>query len=110
MIDPFIFQFDRHQGMWMATREQVYHLDERCNSGFFSIHEETVEWVEVGLKEGREGGVRRGEGRWKRPWSKGRFDVNDDVSHALLCDTHTWTHLVYCCNDTIASSGAVDCR
>jgi hypothetical protein len=48
--------------MWMATREQVYHLDERCNSRFFNINEESAVWVEVGLEErGREGGREGGE-------------------------------------------------
>jgi len=26
-----------HQAMWMATREQVMHFDNRCDSGFFRI-------------------------------------------------------------------------
>ena len=53
LITFWKFWFNRHQGMWMATREQVYHLDERCNSQFFNINEETAVWVEVGFKGGR---------------------------------------------------------
>ncbi len=37
---------NRHQAMWMGTREQVHHLDGRCNSGWFTIDEEQAVWVE----------------------------------------------------------------
>jgi hypothetical protein len=37
---------NRHQAMWMATREQVHHLDQRCDSKWFNINEEEAIWVE----------------------------------------------------------------
>lgn len=69
--------------MWMATREQVYHLDERCNSRFFNVNEETAVWVEVGLEGGREGGTGRRGGK--------DIVLVELVSHAPL-HAHKYIH------------------
>ncbi|EWM29504.1 hypothetical protein Naga_100601g2 [Nannochloropsis gaditana] len=36
-----------HQAMWMATREQIYNFESRCESGFLKLkHPREAEWVE----------------------------------------------------------------
>lgn len=35
---------NKHQAMWMGTREQLYHFDTRCEGGFFNI--QPGSWVE----------------------------------------------------------------
>lgn len=49
-----------HQAMWMATREQIYNFESRCESGFLKLkHPREAEWVEVSLHGTR--GVGGGE-------------------------------------------------
>ena len=85
---PFLLSFNRHQGMWMATREQVYHLDERCNSRFFNVNGETAVWVEVGLEGGSE------EGGRERDCSEIRF------SRIFTLHTHTCIQINHHMDDT----------
>jgi len=48
-----------HQGMWMATREQVMNLDMRCKDGFIHLRNpDKANWVEV--RRGGRGGGREG--------------------------------------------------